>query len=52
MTEENGKNICKPGDEITFNFEFDYFDDDQKKHSYQEDDEFVEDGFEIESDSG
>ena len=34
-----------------FNFEFDYFDDDQKKHSYQEDDEFVEDGFEIESDS-
>jgi hypothetical protein len=24
VTEENGKNICKPGDEITFNFEFDY----------------------------
>ena len=34
-----------------FNYEFDYFDDDQKKHTYQEDDEFVEDGFEIESDS-
>ena len=34
-----------------FNFNFDYFDDEKKEHSYDDDDEYVDDGFEIKEDS-
>ncbi|MDB4649880.1 hypothetical protein OAF64_07775 [Crocinitomicaceae bacterium] len=37
--------------DFNFNFDFDYFDDDKKEHAYDDDDEYVEDGFEIQEDS-